>query len=123
MAAPRATAEIDIAARATIAYSSEDPAYPIENLLDERSGPGGTRWTRARPDTIERIVVEFDQPQTISRLDYEVEETMRDRMQEVRVEVSDDGGRVYRHILVQEYNFSPTEPPFSAKNSALISIG
>ena len=60
----------------------------------------------ARPDTIERIVVEFDQPQTISRLDYEVEETMRDRTQEVRVEVSDDGGRVYRHILVHEYNFS-----------------
>jgi len=107
MAAPGATDEIDIAARATIAYSSEDLAHPIENLLDERSGPGGSRWTSARPDIIERIVVEFDQPQTISRLDYEVEETMRDRTQEVRAEVSDDGGRAYRQILVQEYNFSP----------------
>jgi len=107
IAAPRADHEIDIAACATIAYSSEDPAYPIENLLDERPGPGGTRWTSARPDAIEHIVVEFDRPQTISRLDYEVEETMWDRTQEVRVEVSDDGGRAYRQILVQEYNFSP----------------
>src|SRR5215510_11921734 len=48
----------------------------------------------------------FDQPQTISRLVYEVEETVRERTQEVRVEVSDDGGRTYRQILVQEYNFS-----------------
>jgi hypothetical protein len=38
---------------------------------------------------------------------YEVEETMRDRTQEVGVEVSDDGGPAYRQILVQEYNFSP----------------
>ena len=35
------------------------------------------------------------------------EETMRERTQEVRVEVSEDGGRSYRQILVQEYNFSP----------------
>ena len=32
---------------------------------------------------------------------------MRERTQEVRVEVSEDGGRSYRQILVQEYNFSP----------------
>jgi hypothetical protein len=28
-------------------------------------------------------------------------------LEEVRVEVSEDGGRSYRQILVQEYNFSP----------------
>jgi hypothetical protein len=56
---------------------------------------------------IEQIVVEFDQPQTISRLVYEVEEAMRQRTQEVRVEVSEDGGRTFRHLLVQEYTFSP----------------
>ena len=61
----------------------------------------------ARPDTIEHLVVEFDQPQTISRLMYEVEEAMRERTQEVRVEISEDGARTYRQILVREYNFSP----------------
>jgi hypothetical protein len=111
-AAPRAANEIDIAACATIAYSSEDSSDPTENLFDGYLGPGGTRWTSARPDTMEYIVVEFDHPQTISRLVYEVEETMRERTQEVRVEVSDDGGRAYRQILVQEYNFSPRGATF-----------
>jgi hypothetical protein len=106
-AATRAADEIDIAGCATIAYSSEDPAHPIEHMLDGRSGPGATRWISARPDAIEHIVVEFDQPQAISRLVYEVEEAMRERTQEVRVEVSEDGGRTYRQILVQEYTFSP----------------
>jgi len=92
----RAADEIDIAGGATIAYSSEHPAHPVEHMLDGRSGPGATRWISARPDAIEHIVVEFDQPQAISRLVYEVKEAMRERTQEVRVEVSEDGGRTYR---------------------------
>ena len=103
----RAADEIDIARWATIAYSSENPAHPVEHLLDGRSGPGATRWISARPDTIEHIVVEFDQPKAISRLVYDVEEAERERTQEVRVEVSEDEGRTYRQILVQEYTFSP----------------
>jgi hypothetical protein len=103
----RAAGEIDIADCATIAYSSENPAHPVEHLLDGRCGAGATRWISARRDTVEHIVVEFDRPQAISRLVYEVEEAIRERTQEVRVEVSEDGGRSYRQILVQEYNFSP----------------
>jgi hypothetical protein len=103
----RAADEIDIAGSATIAYSSENPAHPVEHMLDGGSGPGTTRWISARPDTIEHIVVDFDQPQAISRLVYEVEEAERERIQEVRVEASADGGRTYRQILVQEYTFSP----------------
>jgi CubicO group peptidase (beta-lactamase class C family) len=34
------------------------------------------RWMSARPDTLEHIIVEFDQPQTISRLVYGVEEAV-----------------------------------------------
>ena len=106
-ASARAADEIDIVGCATIAYSSENPAHPVGHMLDGRCGPGATRWVSARPDTVEHIVMEFDRPQAISRLVYEVEETMRERTQEVRVEVSEDGGRSYRQILVQEYNFSP----------------
>jgi hypothetical protein len=102
----RDAGEIDIAGHATIAYSSEDPAHPVEHMLDGRSGPGATRWMSARPDTTEHIVIEFDRPRSISRILYEVE-TMQQRTQEVRVEVSEDGGQSYRQILVQEYNFSP----------------
>jgi hypothetical protein len=52
----RAADEFDIAGCATIAYSSEDPAHPVEDLFDGRSGPGTTRWMSARPDTLEHIV-------------------------------------------------------------------
>jgi len=99
--------EIDIAGCAAIAYSSENPDHPVEHLLDGNSGPRATRWISARPDTIEHILVEFDRPQAISRLVYDVEEAERERTQEVRVEVSEDEGRTYRQILVQEYTFSP----------------
>ena len=103
----RAAGEIDIAGCATIAYSSEDPVHPVEHMLDGRSGPGATRWVSARPDTVEHIVIEFDRPQPIARFVYEVEEALRERTQEVRVEVSEEGAQSYRQILVQEYNFSP----------------
>ena len=118
-ASGRAANEIDIVGRATISYSSEDPAHPVDNLLDGRSGPGATRWTSARFDTIEHVVLEFDQPQTISRLVYEVEEATRERTQEVRVEVSEDGARTYRQILVQEYNFSPRGATYQREEQRL----
>src|ERR1700730_15045622 len=81
-ASGRAANEIDIAGCATVSYSSEDPAHPAEHMLHGRSGPGATRWMCARSNTIEHIVLEFDRPQTISRLVYEVEEARRERTQE-----------------------------------------
>jgi hypothetical protein len=59
--------EIEIVSCATIAYSSENPAHPVEHMLDGHCGPGATRWISAGSDTVEQIVVEFDQPQPISR--------------------------------------------------------
>jgi hypothetical protein len=111
--------EVDIASCAVIAYSSENPAYPVEHLLDGVSGPGATRWMSARPDVIEQIVVEFDHPQTISWLVYEVEEAIRERTQEVRVEVSEDGGQTYRQLLVQEYTFSPRGATYQREEQRL----
>jgi hypothetical protein len=110
--------EINIVGCAAIAFSSESPAHPTEHQFDGHSGPGATRWISARPDTVERIIVEFDEPQSISRLVYEVEETAREQTREVRVEVSENGGRTYRQILVQEYNFSPRGATTSVKNCA-----
>jgi hypothetical protein len=108
-AATHAANEIDIVATATIAYSSEDPAHPIEHAFDGYNGPGpgATRWISARDNTPEQIVIEFDRPQAMSRLSYEVEERVLERTQEVRGEISDDAGRTYRQIFVQDYTFSP----------------
>jgi hypothetical protein len=115
----RVADEVDIASCATIAYSSENPAHPVEHLLDGRSGAEGTRWVSGRPDVTEQIVVEFDRPQTISRLVYEVEEAVQERTQEVRVEVSEDGGRTYRQILVQDYTFSPGGATYQREDQQL----
>ena len=78
--------EIDILASATIAYSSEQRDSPVENIFDGRGGKGATRWVAAQPDTDAEILIEFDQPQAISRLIYEVEETKVPRTQELRIE-------------------------------------
>ena len=67
----------------------------------------------------EQIVVEFDKPQSISRLVYEVEETMRERTQEVRIEVSQDEGRTYRQILIQQFNFSPSGSTYQHEEQQL----
>ena len=104
---PEWPGEIDIASHAALVYSSEDPDHPLEHLIDGHCGRGATRWASARPNTTERIVLEFDYAQRISRLVYEVEECRQERTQEVRVEVSSDHGRSYRQVLVQEYTFSP----------------
>ena len=49
---------------------------------------------------------------------YEVKEAIRERMQELRPEDSEDGDRTYQQLLVQEYTFRPRgEPTTSAKNS------
>jgi hypothetical protein len=108
--------EIDISACATVAYSSEVPAHPVEHLFDTSQGRGGTRWLSGRADFPEQLQIEFDQPQSIRRLLFEAEERGRARTQEVRVEVSTDGGNTYRQILVQEYTFSPEGATFQRED-------
>ncbi len=115
----RAEGDIDIGNCATIIYSSESPAHPVEHLLDSHHGPGATRWLSARSDVTEQIVLEFDKPQTISLLVYEVEERTRERTQEVRLEVSEDAGQTFRQVLVQEYTFSPAGATYQREEQRL----
>ena len=116
---PEGPGEIDVASHATLVYSSEDPDHPLEHVIDGHCGRGSTRWASARPNTTERIVLEFDHPQRISRLVYEVEECWQPRTQEVRMEVSSDHGRAYRQVLAQEYTFSPQGATFQHEDVRL----
>lgn len=113
---PRADLAMDLAACATIGFSSEDPEHPVDNLVDQNDGPGGTYWASNRQDTPEQLVIEFDTPSDLSRLVYEVEETRLERTQAVRVEVSRDSGRTYRALLMQEYVFSPDGATFQRED-------
>jgi F5/8 type C domain len=116
---PEQPGEIDIGRHATLVYSSEDHDHPLEHLIDGHCGRGATRWASARPNATERIVLEFDHAQRISRLVYEVEECWQPRTQEVRVEVSSDHGRAYRQVLAQDYTFSPQGATFQHEDLRL----
>jgi len=111
-----AAGQLDLARVATLAYSSEAPDHPVEQVLDGHCGPGGTRWLASEADTSATLVVEFDAPQSLSRVIYEVEETATERTQQVRVEASTDGGQSYRGVLVQEYTFSPQGATFERED-------
>jgi len=100
-------AELDLAAGATIYYSSENREHPVEHMIDGSSGRGASRWIAARRDTTEQLVLQFHAPADISRIEFEVEEAQLERTQEVTAEYSMDGGETYRRAFVQEYTFSP----------------
>ena len=108
--------EIQLAAHATIHYSSKDPVHPIEHLFDGASGRGATRWVSAQFGTTQEILLEFDEAQHISRLIADVEERQLERTQEVRMEFSSDGGESYRTGFVQEYTFSPNSSTYQRED-------
>ena len=58
------------------------------------------------------MILVFDTPLTITRIGVEVEEVAVSRTQELSVSVSDDGGRTYRNLVRQEFNFSPRATTF-----------
>jgi hypothetical protein len=103
--------QLDIAAIATVMVTSEDPDHPVENAFDDRYGPGATHWAAAQPGE-QTLILAFDTPQTIRTVTLEIEEQEVSRTQELDLSVSDDGGRTYRELLRQEYNFSPPGTTF-----------
>ncbi len=58
------------------------------------------------------MILTFDAPQTIRHILLEVEELEVARTQELQLCLSCDGGRTYRELLRQEYNFSPPGTTF-----------
>src|SRR3954470_744219 len=97
--------EIDIAAVATVLVTSEAAGHPVDHAFDGHRGPGATRWIAGQPGE-QSLILAFDAPQEIHRVTLEVEEPEVARTQELHLSVSTDGGRTYREVLRQEYNFS-----------------
>jgi hypothetical protein len=103
--------EISIADVATVQVTSEESDHPIDNVFDDNRGPGGSRWIAAGPG-VQTLILLFDRPQAIRRIGLEVEELEVSRTQELTVSVSSDGGRTYRELVRQEFNFSPPGTSF-----------
>lgn len=112
---PPATEELDVAALATAVISSEAPDHPVEQAFDAQRGPGGTRW-KAASDGEQTLILAFDVPQLLREVVLEVEETEVSRTQELTLAVSADGGKNYREIVRQEFNFSPPHTTFEREN-------
>ena len=114
--------EIDIATVATVLVTSESPDHPVDHAFDGDRGPGGSRRVAGEPGE-QTLILAFDAPQAIRRVALEIEEAEVARSQELQLALSTDGGRTYREVLRQEYNFSPPGTTFEREDWTVDTVG
>jgi hypothetical protein len=96
---------LDLDRAASVEVTSEEKDYGIESALVS----GETRGWRAAKSGTQTIRLIFDQPQRIKRISLVFEENEIKRTQEFVLRWSPDGGRSFRQIVRQQWNFSPPE--------------
>jgi hypothetical protein len=90
---------------AIVELTSEEKDYPVESAL----ATGETRGWRASESGPQTIRLIFDQPQRLKQISLVFEETEISRTQEFILRWSSDGGKSFREIVRQQWNFSPPE--------------
>jgi hypothetical protein len=100
---PRDEGWLDLDRLAVVEVTSEDKDYEIDSALVS----GETRGWRAANTGTQTIRLLFDQPQKLRRISLVFEETEIARTQEFVLRWSADGGRSFREIVRQQWNFSP----------------
>jgi hypothetical protein len=88
---------------AVVEVTSEEKDYPVESALIL----GETQGWRGADSGSQTIRLIFDEPQRLRRISLVCEETETERTQEVVLRWSGDGGRSFREIVRQQWNFSP----------------
>jgi hypothetical protein len=94
---------LDLDRAAVVEVTSEDKEHPVESALVSREMRG---W-RAADSGSQTIRLIFDEPQRLARISLVFEETETERTQEFVLRWSGDGGRSFREIVRQQWNFSP----------------
>ena len=94
---------LDVEQLAQVEVTSEDSAHPIEAALV----PGGESGWRAAQPGEQTIRLIFDQPQRLTRMWLLFIEPDTARTHEFVLRWSPDGGRSFREVVRQQYNFSP----------------
>jgi hypothetical protein len=94
---------LNLEALAEVEITSEDAAHPIESALLSGRGPG---WRAAGPGK-QTIRLFFADPQRLRRIWLSFVESTAERTQEYALRWSPDGGRSFREIVRQQWNFSP----------------
>ena len=110
---------MDIAAVAAVLVTSEDPTHPIDLAFD---GQGASRWISGESGE-QTVIVAFDAAQSIRAVHLEVDEPDVARTQELDLSLSTDGGQTYRHLLRQEYNFSPPDSSHETERWSIVADG
>ena len=95
---------LDVERSAEVEVSSEEAEQSIESALRPAGGPG---WRAAEPGP-QTVRLRFDEPQRIERIRLVFDERDATRTQEFSLRWSTDGGRTYRDLVRQQYNFSPS---------------
>jgi hypothetical protein len=94
---------LDLDDAAVVEVTSEEKEYPVESALVL----GEMRGWRAADSGTQTIRLIFDEPQRLTRIALVFEETETERTQEFVLRWSPDGGRSFREIVRQQWNFSP----------------
>jgi hypothetical protein len=96
---------LDLDGAAMVEVTSEEKEHPVEAALVSGEMRG---WRAASPGT-QTIRLIFDQPQGLRRISLAFEENEINRTQEFVLRWSPDGGRSFREIVRQQWNFSPPQ--------------
>ena len=94
---------LDLDREAVVEVTSEQKDYPVESALVGEESRG---WRAAESGT-QTIRLIFDEPQTLKRIALVFEEIQAQRTQAFVLRWSGDGGRSFREIVRQQWNFSP----------------
>ena len=94
---------LDLDRAAMVEVTSEEKDYPVESALVS----GEMRGWRAADSGTQTIRLIFDKPQKLTRISLVFEESETERTQEFVLRWSPDGGRSFREIVRQQWNFSP----------------
>ena len=94
---------LDLDRAAFVEVTSEEKDYRIEAALVS----GETQGWRAAASGTQTIRLIFDEPQRLTRISLVFEESETERTQEFVLRWSPDGGRSFREIVRQQWNFSP----------------
>jgi len=96
---------LDIEQLAIVEITSEDSMHTIESALLSGRGSG---WRAAEPGE-QTIRLIFDEPLRIKHIRLLFEESEVARTQEFVLRWSADGGKSFREIVRQQWNFSPPD--------------
>jgi hypothetical protein len=94
---------LDLDAIAVGEVTSEEKGYPVGSALVSADSRG---W-RVADSGMRTIRLIFDEPQRLTRIALVFEETTTERTQEFVLRWSPNGGRSFRKIVRQQWNFSP----------------